>query len=492
MSGGTKILTVSYGAFSCTLEGFEDPFTMMKAIADYFSELAAQDRGFGAGPPDPDAAVLHRIVEREARGRVEAQVGAHGVTLRATQAAGASPDSIAERLTRLRSAMVDAALLKPSGRPGPEAPSGGDRVAAPEGPAGDRADDAGAPAMTRLAVIDPIAVGAALIAEDELPPGGPLAAAATPLVLLPEDAPPAAPEADDDTALRSLIAEAKAEQDREAAEELAGKLDRARARVVRIRTEADPHLLQELARMEHELAPDAPRPDAGRQLADATGEDAVERILDKTTTEMSAPESRRRISALSHLKAAVAATVAERLSGGRSADDEPDRLGAYRDDLARVVRPAGSGAGERPPPLVLISEQRIDPQQDQTQVLEARDDGSPDDEEDEDEDDGAGGVAPDPADFADFARRVGASELGDLIQAAAAYAEVVEKRPHVSRPHLLRCIAGVGAGGGPGREEALRSFGTLLRQGMIEKVRRGQFALTDRSPFRTAARRLGR
>jgi hypothetical protein len=89
-----KILTVSYGTFSCTLEGFDDPFSAMKGVAEYFRDLAAEDRFFGAEPPQADAEMLRQFAETAARGKIRAEMIENGMILRPELAQDApAPDT---------------------------------------------------------------------------------------------------------------------------------------------------------------------------------------------------------------------------------------------------------------------------------------------------------------------------------------------------------------------------------------------------------------
>ena len=764
MTGASKILTVSYGTFSCTLEGFDDPFNTMKAIAEYFRDLAAGDRYFGAEPPVPDAAMLHQIAEREIHRRVEAKIQENGVILRAadsdlpatpgpvtapsvadTAVSDVASETVAARLQRIRAkhsaaavaavpladvsddtadyvaaddytedqhaealsvapvetaaaeiaipdqiedildeaendqatielsdqfgdlpeaedyqaedylaeeyqageafsddlpeyapvaeavaeaepvaevATVEAeadpifetsddAILASIGRALPKSDGDADRVAdqdvdLPEALAEDDADDfddlnlaalmanepqaAPVATATELPKVDSDVVDSADLdaeAEDDLLEDLP---AADPINLIEKDNQDAAAFADDVADESAPAAEAVVETPAEAP----AAAPRARARVIRIRRadpsaqpvaeivetapqaseksalsdEAEAALQAELAALEAELgggldeepaavpaAKAAPvaapsveadilavmgkpetAPAPRRSVDDAAEASAVNRLMDQAKSEMGDEDTRRRQSAIAHLKAAVAATEADRRVTGSTGPKPEERLEPYRNDLDRVVRPrrpVSSAAAQTatapemaakpaptPTPLVLVSAQRIDrapePAIDAAprpvmpvrprRIAVASPQPAPalepaptvmqePDQTDLDEDDilapgETDNVFADATSFQDFADQLGASALPDLLEAAAVYCAEVLQRPEFSRPLVMRQLSALPGQSGTEREDYLRGFGTLLRQGRITKVKRGMFALTDRSPYLAEARKI--
>lgn len=637
MVGANKILTVSYGTFSCTLEGFDEPFSTMKAIAEYFRDLAADDRYFGAEPPTPDAEMLHRIAEREIQRRVEAKIGANSVVLRpdatplvaeaaapvadpvaAPEPVAAAPiaeprtveatppveapvaatpvETVAQKLARLRAqaaALEAEAEAELAAEPAPPEADFGyeidlgdlDALAAEElteeGPAplvladpvaADIAEEPAAPAeepevaATTEAVAEMVnapetAVAEVVDDEDDIlavletsPEPAPLPEAVDePAPEVAEIGEALAPEAETEVApetaprrprlvkLRRLVAPAP----QRAAVEVAAQIedaeivapeqvtpepvaDTAPAGVdaslldgADLSAEEEADLLAELNAALEEAPAAEPAPVAAELTAPEEPAAALDgdlsRLMQEANTKLEGPESRRRLSAIAHLKAAVAATFAERrLREERGITESPETAAdaePYRDDLTHAVRPrrpeAGSATGTQRPqlpgagraaPLVLVSEQRIDrpgealpgslpvvrPRRITAEMLAQRAAELPRPAE-----------APAPArpsavaaNFAEFAERLGAGTLEEMLEAAAAYTATIEGQTVFSRPHLMSKVAHAAEDGGFTREDGLRSFGTLLRQGRILRTEDGQFALAADSHFLTEARRL--
>ena len=92
--------------------------------------------------------------------------------------------------------------------------------------------------------------------------------------------------------------------------------------------------------------------------------------------------------------------------------------------------------------------------------------------------------------FAEFADRMGASDLSELLEAAAAYMSFVEGRNQFSRPQLMNKVRQM-EGQEFKREDGLRSFGQLLRDGKIEKTSGGRFTASSDIGFRPDRRAAG-
>ena len=528
MTGSNKILTVSYGTFSCTLEGFDEPFDAMRGIAEYFRDLAADDRYFGAEPPTPDPEMLQNIAQREVQRRVEARTSETGIALTQTPAPRAAP--VADAVE------VQAA---PAAQPSPAALDQGPLAYDDEYLMADEPEDV-------------------LTVDQTVPPAGetePVETVAEKLrriravvsrVVEPGDAPnsfSAAPadsasagaDVTRDRALTRTINEITADLadddfleddaldtasssdladdfvDTEEVENLAaldalGVSDDAKAREDNAFADDDPDetdesdsdednsLIANVLSQSHDDAVDASdaasdkpseAPERPHHAISKT-DDNVDRLLKETNQQFADDAGIRRRRVISQMRAAVAATKAEQvlLNDAPAKKDDAEEATAYRNDLRRAMttrllpqepedipEPEAKApereASAKPPPLVLVSSQRVD-QKPKTEPVDAT-----------------------AGTFSDFAREMGASELPDLMEAAAAYTAFVEGQSHFSRPEIMKRVAAVDPALEVSREAGLRSFGQLLRQGKIRKLDRGQFVIDEDTRFNPGQRIAG-
>ena len=564
MTGSTKILTVSYGTFSCTLEGFDDPFGTMRGIAEYFRDLAAEDRYFGAEPPTPDVEMLQRIAEKEVQRRVEARLGDNGVAL--TQLAGArtaapaaeaapvarpepevehkavTPDPDEVDLDRgplthedeylLSDEPEDVLAVDPDARPAAQGPAESvaeklrriravvSRPIEPEaeqknrpfsdGQARFASDSEDAPKRDR-ALSETIRQITSDLSDDE---DAPMAAASAHAEEEIEEFSSEIDDADEaisDEAITDEMpfdtyADTTDEEDEDWTFDLKPTREKAKSApapepvedtISRIMSasgarEAAPSsdvlkLDEDSFIDSHDDAGAHGAPRVSRPLSPMSDSGAdVGRLMAETDNHLKDDEGIRRRRVISQMRAAVAATRADRLVSRRvtSRDEEVEaEQERYRDDLSEAVRevsrPLSKDPTARKPsvaPLVLVSSQRVS---EPAPATPASRDQSPQ------------GMAPDVEDFAGFAKSMGAKELTDLLEAAAAYAAFVEGQPSFSRPEIMKRVARMDPSLKLSREDGLRSFGQLLRQGKFRKLERGQFMIDDSTRFKPGQRIAG-
>ncbi|WP_170788442.1 hypothetical protein [Ruegeria lacuscaerulensis] len=548
MVQNNKVLTVSYGTFSCTLEGFDDSFETMKAIAEYFRDLAAEDRYFGSEPPQPDAEMLARIAQRDVARRVEASQNDSGLLLRATEQPAPAPiataptptadpepvpsqpdpvateadevedaptpaaDSIAAKLQRIRAVVShseentviysedeETTLMKAAAGPS-------DAVAAAFEAGSLSAEDLGEASDTEPQESPEEAVAAIeeALAEDEIVEDAPEETEqvfddtlSTEFGEPAEEVQAAPTEVSDGEPEEEIQPAAMVEEAEEAAQEdLTPEAD--------AMEENDPvNLLQE-----DEEAMDMPEDDTtqeegvltaddeedllseisnveaflARRAADSASDTGsldqdVSRLMDKADVQMEDPATTDQRETYSHLRAAVAATEAERKDKPKA--EETSDHSVYRDLTASVSprRPDIQVTGTRPQsdkmaPLKLVAEQRIDADAPEAAPVTPRRVSSSEDAQ-----------AGEEGGFALFAQEQGAQSLPDLLEAAASYLSFIEGQEQFSRPQLMNKIRSLQQADF-NREESLRSFGQLLRDGKIEKAGGGRFAASTDIGFR--------
>lgn len=497
MTGPTKILTVSYGTFSCTLEGFDDPLGSMREMAEYFRDLAADDRYFGAEPPTPDVEMLQRIAEKEVQRRVEARVSDTGVALVASRPESAAPpveepkaevkvqpanpnsgplaydddylmsdepedvlsidpdakleatgpaETVAEKLRRIRAVVSHNIEL--------------DKEAARR----EQAPNASSPDLRDRALSETIHQIQADLADDEDAPTDERAS----------DATASFEEASDDIEAMDELSAAEPEWDpgwegaqTEAAWDDPEDADTDDAQADRSLTEMIGSVSQRVAQQDADDSGISDAPRVTTRTLSPEPEADVGRLLDETDSKLNENETVRRRRVISQMRAAVAATKADRMVSqpvSREAQEEAEK-DPYREDLSEAVQDEPRRATSRrasAPPLVLVSSQRIDSEQV-----------------------GQGSGA------AEFAARFGARELPELMEAAAAFTIFSEGQTSFTRPEIMQLVTRMDPSLQLSREESLRSFGQLLREGKFKKLERGQFTIDQGTKYNPEQRAAG-
>ncbi len=245
----------------------------------------------------------------------------------------------------------------------------------------------------------------------------------------------------------------------------------------------------ELHREVEEVSREIAERRANRSKRDELPENDYEetsRILSNAEIKMNDTEGKRQREAFSQMRAAVAAKQAAEQLGDENTSDPTQ---AFREDLEDAVH---SDIADHDAELELETEAETTAEEESTEaaplklVASQRVDGKPVDEASRRLNQIAAmkkSTTTKKRGFTEFAADMGASELGDLLEAAAAYITHIEGEDDFSRPQVMK-KAQEAAPTEFSREDGLRAFGRLLRTNHLNKLDNGRFRVAENSRFR--------
>lgn len=490
MDSHPKAMTVSYGTFSCTLEGFDDPFTTMQLVAEYFRKLSADDRYFGSEPLQPDASKLHQIAESANPNRIDAEV---------------TDNSIVLRQADIVDVPSEPKVVEPSVPAIAEAPI-------------DTVEEDTTTFSTRRQAAEPEIVEEASVEDVQETIAETPKEIEEPKVAKTEDVKPEVaeektPETIDEAQSNAekFIAEAVA-KDAAASKDMAASLDKN----INDTTTAD------------ELAPsleeEIPSETVSAAVQALKGDESIDRWLETANEKMATPEHVSKANALERLKAAVAATEAERADRMENivpevvetGEERRDNTITFRRELAKVRKAyeAETSVFSRPKarktdrrtngtrPLVLDMGQRIDRSEQVADVAGQKKSGltlvsdqdapapkpqpkadvkvektQPAPEPEVIEDIVSVTKSSDLPSFEDFSRMMGASTLIELLEASAAYMTLVLGKDRYTEkqisanlpPHIKRIVK---------EDERVGTLDQLNKRGYVQAAQDGSFTIS--------------
>lgn len=542
MTDQTQILDVTYGTFSCRLEGFDDSVETMKQIVGYFHELAGHETFLNTALRAPDMDELERLTAAQSGGTVAAALDDGKLTLRLHDAAAEpdapafvsaadlddadeddvdhmdadvmddladdtdddardphfADDSVAAKLDRIRAVVGRGHVTEPADSYAEDLTD--DDSIAPRGGVNPLAQRL-AELAKRNSELAAIEAGVPQAPDDAEPEQDMDAEDLGDLAALDGDEANAFARYDEvttaetvqDPAMGAEPEHAYLDEDEEDDEDL---------HLANLVADEGLDLHEEVAEVERVIEDRNKRNELSR-----TADAAISRILSHTDTELNQPEHRRQQDAFAQLKAAVAATEAARQLGDdggtkrrpsevyrhdldefEAEDDHDDLATGQPDEVDDIDDDADTEAFDdaalEPTPEAVTPRPtttlRLVASQRTDMPSTAADPASQRLRQIAAKVDTA---APRTMGFAEFADEYVATDLEDMIEAGAAYITYLLQEEDFSRPQVMKLVQTL-TSEEISREDGLRCFGRLLRQNRIVKLDNGRFQVAPGTRFR--------